>query len=268
VTAARTDTARRGGDYPETIRGDVTMKRAIGVLLSVLALGLAQPLAAQMSGMQGMGGMGGMSGMSGMQGMGGMGGMSGMSGMSGMQGMGGVSGMQGMGGMAGMSGMQGMGGMSGMSGMQGMGGMSGMSGMQGMGAIRPAVMQKVVYHVNGDDPAQQKAALGNIQNHINAVEKGSLDLKVVLHGDGVALLLYPDALAKTKMKAANANEDMQARISGLKQQGVQFQVCGNTLKARSVDPKDLYDVDAKDVVPSGVAQLGLLQSMGYAYIKP
>jgi intracellular sulfur oxidation DsrE/DsrF family protein len=90
----------------------------------------------------------------------------------------------------------------------------------------------------------------------------------VLHGDGLALLLYPDALPKTKMKAANANEDLQARISGLKQQGVQFQVCGNTLKSRNVEVKDLYDVDAKDVVPSGVAQLGILQAQGYAYIKP
>jgi intracellular sulfur oxidation DsrE/DsrF family protein len=32
--------------------------------------------------------------------------------------------------------------------------------------------------------------------------------------------------------------------------------------------KDLYDVKAADVVPSGVAQLGTLQSQGYAYIKP
>jgi len=149
----------------------------------------------------------------------------------------------------------------------GMGGMAGMSGMTGMAG--PSVpKQKVVYHLNGDDPKQQSAALGNIQNHINAVGKDHIDLKVVLHGDGLSLLLYPDALAKTKMKAANANEEMQSKITGMKQQGVQFQVCGNTLKSRNVEMKDLYDVDQKDLVPSGVAQLGLLQSQGYAYIKP
>jgi len=171
-----------------------------------------------------------------------------------------------------MNGMSGMGqttinvygGMGGMAGMSGMSGMSGMAGMAGQSVPR----QKVVYHINGDEARMQTLALGNMQNHINAVEKGSLDLKVVLHGDGLALLLYPEALAKTKMRAANANEEQQAKISGLKQLGVQFQVCGNTLKSRNVEMKDLYDVDQKDLVPSGVAQLGLLQSQGYAYIKP
>ena len=37
--------------------------------------------------------------------------------------------------------------------------------------------QKVVYHINYDDPKRQKGALRNIQNHINAVGKETLDLK-------------------------------------------------------------------------------------------
>jgi intracellular sulfur oxidation DsrE/DsrF family protein len=165
--------------------------------------------------------------------------------------------------MGGMAGMQGMGGMAGMQGMRGMAGMPGMAGM-----YAPVMKQRVVYHINGDDAAQQKAALGNIQNHINAVGKDNLDLKVVLHGDGISLLLYPDAKSKTKMKAANATEELQARITGLKGQGVQIQVCANTLKGRDVQVSDLYDVGEADIVPSGVAQLGILQAQGYAYIKP
>jgi intracellular sulfur oxidation DsrE/DsrF family protein len=129
--------------------------------------------------------------------------------------------------------------------------------------------QKVVYHVNYDDPKQQGAALRNIQNHINAVGAEQLDLKVVMHGDGLALLLYPDAKSHTKMKMANADEQMQAKVAGLKNQGVQFQVCANTLKGRKIDAEnDLYDVSDADIVPSGVAQLAILQSQGYAYIKP
>jgi uncharacterized protein len=129
--------------------------------------------------------------------------------------------------------------------------------------------QKVVYHINGGDPALQAATMANILNHLNAVGTDKIDLKVVLHGDGLSLLLYPDAMAHTKMKSANATEEMQSKIAGLKENGVQFQVCGNTLKGRNVDAdKDLYDVKPADVVPSGVAQLGILQSQGYAYIKP
>jgi len=128
--------------------------------------------------------------------------------------------------------------------------------------------QKVVYHLNGGDPAQQAAALGNIRNHLNAVGSDKVDVKVVMHGDGLSLLLTPESLAGTKMKTANANPQMQARIDGLKNDGVQFQVCANTLKGRGISTSMLYGFDQKDVVPSGVAQLSILQAQGYTYIKP
>lgn len=130
--------------------------------------------------------------------------------------------------------------------------------------------QKVVYHVNYDNPKQQAGALRNIQNHINAVGAENLDLKVVLHGNGLAMLLEPDSLPKlTKFKFANADDKMAAKIDGLKSQGVAFQVCNNTVKGRKVDLKnDLYDVDESDIVPSGVAEVAKLQLEGYAYIKP
>lgn len=129
--------------------------------------------------------------------------------------------------------------------------------------------QKVVYHINYDDAATQAGALRNIQNHINAVGKENLDLKVVMHGNGLSLLLTPDALANTKMKHGNATEEVQAKIAGLKDQGIEFEVCGNTLKGKQINfSRDLYDVDDEDIVPSGVAELARLQQMGYAYVKP
>ena len=130
--------------------------------------------------------------------------------------------------------------------------------------------QKVVYHINYDNPKKQAGALRNIQNHINAIGAENLDLKVVLHGNGLALLLDPDSLEKlTKFKNANANETMTAKIDGLKSQGVEFNVCDNTVRGRKVNiESDLYNVDKKDIVPSGVAEVARLQGMGYSYIKP
>ncbi len=130
--------------------------------------------------------------------------------------------------------------------------------------------QKVVYHINYDDPKKQAGALRNIQNHINAVGAENLDLKVVLHGNGLALLLEPDSLDKLKkFKHANANDKMTAKVTDLKGQGVDFQVCANTVRGRKVDVEsDLYDVDKADIVPSGVAEVAKLQQDGYAYIKP
>lgn len=130
--------------------------------------------------------------------------------------------------------------------------------------------QKVVYHINYDNPKKQTGALRNIQNHINAVGAENLDLKVVLHGHGLALLLDPDSLSKLKkFKHANANEAMTAKIDNLKSQGVDFNVCANTVRGRKVDiDTDLYNVDKKDIVPSGVAEVAYLQANGYSYVKP
>ncbi len=129
--------------------------------------------------------------------------------------------------------------------------------------------QKVVYHINYDDPKAQAGALRNIQNHINAVGAENLDFKVVMHGKGLSLLLTPDAMANTKLKYGKDTDQMQAKVAGLKDQGVGFQVCANTLKGKKISYEDdLYDVDKADIVPSGVAELSHLQAMGYTYIKP
>ena len=129
--------------------------------------------------------------------------------------------------------------------------------------------QKVVYHINYDSPKQQAGALRNIQNHINAVGAENLELKVVLHGNGLSMLVYPDSLKKTKLKNANATDQMQAKVDGLKDQGVAFHVCSNTLKGKKISlADDLYNVEDGAVVPSGVAHLSYLQAQGYTYIKP
>lgn len=121
--------------------------------------------------------------------------------------------------------------------------------------------QKVVYHVNydgGKDSKKYRGAMRNIQNHINAVGAENMDIKVVLHGNGLGVL----ADAKT-------DDGLQTRVTGLKAQNVEFQVCNNTLKGRKISYEDdLFDVFEEDIVPSGVAELSRLQQMGYTYIKP
>lgn len=121
--------------------------------------------------------------------------------------------------------------------------------------------QKVVYHINYDGGEADKAykrALRNIQNHIDAVGKDNIEVKVVLHGDGVYLLR--DALKDLQL---------QGTVSSLKTQSVSFAVCNNTLEGRKINKDtDLFEVFAEDIVPSGVAELSYLQAQGYTYIKP
>lgn len=91
-----------------------------------------------------------------------------------------------------------------------------------------------------------------------------------MHGNGVSMVLLPEALGNVKgFKHANADQQMQARIDEMKSQGVAFKVCANTLDGRKVSRDgDLYMVDEADIVPSGVAELTILQAQGFAYIKP
>ncbi|MGD9785748.1 MAG: DsrE family protein [Hyphomicrobiaceae bacterium] len=121
--------------------------------------------------------------------------------------------------------------------------------------------QKVVYHINypgGDGAKAYIRALRNVQNHITAVGKDNITVKVVLHGDGVDLL-----------KEAVGNAKLQGEVTSLKTQNTSFVVCNNTLVGRKIDPdKDLFEVFKEDIVPSGVAELSYLQGQGYTYIKP
>jgi len=56
-------------------------------------------------------------------------------------------------------------------------------------------------------------------------------------------------------------------VAGLKNKGVEFRVCQNTLKGRKLE--DSAVIFEGQIVPSGVAEIGKLQSKdGYVYLKP
>ncbi|HRY05725.1 MAG TPA: DsrE family protein [Hyphomicrobiaceae bacterium] len=120
--------------------------------------------------------------------------------------------------------------------------------------------QKAVYDVNyvgGEDDKAYFKALRNVQNHVNAVGKENIELKVMLSGDGLNML-----------KDANTNLKLQGVITSLKTQNVMFLVCNNTLIGRKIDPESLFEVFKEDIVPSGNAEMAHLQGKGYAYLKP
>ena len=120
--------------------------------------------------------------------------------------------------------------------------------------------QKVAYHINLDGGAENAyyfASLRNVQNHINAVGGANIEVRVVMHGNGINLV-----------KNAKDDTRLQSAIAALKGQKVDFVVCKNTLTDRKIEREALYDVDVEDIVPSGVAELSYLQMKGFTYIKP
>ncbi|EIZ84826.1 MAG: hypothetical protein CL858_28340 [Cupriavidus sp.] len=116
----------------------------------------------------------------------------------------------------------------------------------------------MVYHNSGGGPdgtAYFEHLLGNLRNHVEAVGKEHVDIRVVSLRDGVALL-----------QSAVDNKDLAGRIDALRAAGVRFLVCANTLRERKIDRGALYGVSEDDIVPSGVAELARLQGMGFDYI--
>jgi len=115
--------------------------------------------------------------------------------------------------------------------------------------------EKVVYHVNDSEDAT--AAMRNIANHLNAAPDAKI--VVVTHSKGIDFLLNG---------AADKNGNpYEPTVQALKQRGVDFRVCNNTLKGRKIDPKTV--LPEASIVPSGVAEIGRLQAKeGYVYLKP
>ena len=118
--------------------------------------------------------------------------------------------------------------------------------------------QKVVYHVNYFDVKRSIGAMRNAQNHINALGQGNHEIRFVLHGNGVELL----------RKVSQESPDAANRIDSLRSQGVNFNICANTLKGRKIALEDLHFAEQADIVPSGVAEIGKLQQEGFVYLRP
>lgn len=131
------------------------------------------------------------------------------------------------------------------------------------------VPTRIVYHIDFEEPTRQAVALRNIANQIEALDGQPFDLRVILHGRGVSLVALPDAILRTnRLTYANANKHAESVLSKLRQQGVTFWVCRNTLSRYGLSQSDLLPAAGAHLIPSGIAELARLQSQGYAYVKP
>lgn len=115
---------------------------------------------------------------------------------------------------------------------------------------------KVIYHVNNTE-LQAVDALRNIGNHLEVNPKAKI--VVVTHALGVDFL-FKEARDK------NGNP-YSVTVEGLKERGVQFDVCDITLRNRKLSRARF--IPEAVFVPSGVAEITRLQQReGYAYLRP
>lgn len=119
--------------------------------------------------------------------------------------------------------------------------------------------QKVVYQNDGGWP-ENKAYFQRLLRHIGAhiaATGGKVEIRVVNFAAGVQLFVM-----------ARDDAELAGSIDGLRAKGVRFLICRNTMEGMKLKPSDLYGVEEKDVVPSGVAEIARLQGMGFVYLHP
>lgn len=137
-----------------------------------------------------------------------------------------------------------------------------LAGVAGLGgalaaskAQAAAPKQKVAYHLS--DAEKVGFVLGNIRNHIEGVG-GPQNVEIALVVHGPALKAFHEMSANEKIKAA---------VAGLHKDGLALNACGNTMRAQTVDLKDLLPGFVK-ADQGGVVRLAELQQQGYVYLRP
>lgn len=113
---------------------------------------------------------------------------------------------------------------------------------------------KMVVPVTAVDPAIWNVKLRNLLNAENDIKagNGTLRARVVLYARGIAMLQQPMTPGITKL------------VDALRKDGVQFEICNNSLKGLQVDWHSLYGVKESDVVPSGFLEVAWLGNHGWA----
>lgn len=111
---------------------------------------------------------------------------------------------------------------------------------------------KAVFHLTSDDHRVHTRIVNNVENLLDD-ETVDLDaVALVANGGGLGLL--------------TGASGQRSEIEELRDRGVAFKQCGNTLDGADADEGDL--LDGVELVSSGVGELTRLQSEGYAYLRP
>jgi intracellular sulfur oxidation DsrE/DsrF family protein len=122
-------------------------------------------------------------------------------------------------------------------------------------ADKPFADHHIALQLSDNDPKKEAIIISIAYNLLKVYDPDKIAIEVVTFGPGIDLL-----------KADNANRQ---RIDSLVAQGVQFDVCGNTLDTieRETGHRPALNPNAVEVV-AGVAQLLALAEKNYTIVRP
>jgi intracellular sulfur oxidation DsrE/DsrF family protein len=109
---------------------------------------------------------------------------------------------------------------------------------------------RIVFHLATSDTLAQKALVKQVSNVLDYWNTAKIE--VVVHNNGINFMKQDEArFAK--------------EIATLKQRGVVFAVCENTMKQRKIEKTQI--LQSAVFVPVGLAEIVLRQEEGWSYIK-
>lgn len=125
-----------------------------------------------------------------------------------------------------------------------------------------------LYHCDFGDDDRYDAMLRNINNHLSAHDFDPFGIKIVIVAHGPGIKYHLTDLAGTPWETAPAiDPDLDKRMAGLAQYGVEVYLCRITFESMNLDLARTKPVPYIKIVPSGVATVAYLQSKGYGYLK-
>ena len=119
---------------------------------------------------------------------------------------------------------------------------------------------KLTLHVDQNDPAVMRLALGNSRNYYDHYhDRGEeVAIEIVAYSQGLHMLRDDTSPVKDDIKATRAKVPQIA-----------FGACNNTKRAMErTEGKPVPIIAEATIVPSGIVRLAELQEQGYTYAKP
>jgi intracellular sulfur oxidation DsrE/DsrF family protein len=109
---------------------------------------------------------------------------------------------------------------------------------------------RVVFQLSSPDTAAHRALTRQLQNLLEGLPNAQVE--VVVHNKGISMLHAQKTTLATELQ-------------GLKDRGVQFVACEQTLKQQKLEKSDILPLAG--FVPRGLVEIIQKQEKGWAYIK-
>jgi hypothetical protein len=124
-----------------------------------------------------------------------------------------------------------------------------------------------LYHVDFGDNKRFEQVLNNISNHYSAYGGNPFDVQLAIVAHSAGVKFFMESLDGSPWKDdAEALKHFE-RIENIAKNGLKVMLCNITFERLKLDREKVRKSDFIAMVPSGVATVAALQSMGFGYIK-